>query len=159
MKDATPPATQRRLLDLLLAAINGIVDALIPIIDTVDNNPNRPWLERTRLGDRFWAIIRELFALTTRIEPESLPEHPTFPPIRPHTLRPNRAPAQRARFPTATLSPRQLAKRLAALLYQLLCLAAEANAAVTPEFNRLATQLRTIAGCDARPPQTWETTG
>ena len=162
MKPSPSPTTLDRLeglLATLLAAINGLVDALLPIIESVDNNPHRPWVERTRLGDRFWTIIRQLFALTARTAPESLAENPTFPPI------PPRAPSQkcvktlRAKHPTATLSPRQLAKRLAVLLHALLCLAAEANAALTPAFHHHAAQLRVIAGCNALPPQTWETTG
>ena len=161
---AIPSALQARphesLLARMIAAIYGIIDALVPVIETIENTQTRPWVERTRFGDRFWAIIRELIALTIRIEPESLAENPTFPPLRPRAPRPAPAnPRPRARFPKTTLSPRQLAKRLATLLHKLICLAAEAQAALTPDFHHQATQLRTLAGCDRLPPQSWETSG
>jgi len=163
MHDANPPAMQAplqdNLLDLLLAAIYCIVGSLEPVIHTIATTPGRPWVERIRIGHRFWAIIRDLLALTTRIKPESLSENPIFPELRPRAPRPDRARAPRPRYPTATLSPRQLALRLAALLHQLLCLAAEAGAALTATFQHNANIIRAIAGCDRLPPQTWERTG
>ena len=142
MTNATPPATQDRFLDLLLAAIYAIVGALEPVIMTIAHTPDRPWVERIRIGNRFWAIIRELLALTLRIKPEILSTNPVFPPTRP-----------------LDLTPRQLAKRLAFLLHQLECLAAEANAALTTAFHHHANIIRAIAGCDCLPPQTWERAG
>jgi len=158
-------APQENLLARLIAAIYAIVDALVPVIETIENTPNRPWVERMRFGDRFWAIFRELFALTNRIEPEILSTNPTFPPLRPRApgsctkgrARPARAP--RPLYSTTPISSRNLAKRLAALLHQLLCLAAEAGATLTTEFHHHAAQARAIAGCHALPPQTWERAG
>ncbi len=161
MKLATPSALQHGLLASLLAAIYAMADALAPVMHTIARTPNRPWVERTRYTARFWAIIREFLALTARIQPESISENPSFPPLRPSAPRPAPATTRpRARFPKSTLSSRQLAKRLAALLHKLICLAAEANTALTPEFHHLATELRLISGCDRLPNlQPWETTG
>ena len=158
MTNATPPATQDRFLDLLLAAIYAIVGALEPVILTIAHTPDRPWVERIRIGNRFWAIIRELLALTLRIKPEILSTNPVFPPTRPCTPRPGR-PARIRNTRPLDLTPRQLAKRLAFLLHQLECLAAEANAALTTAFHHHANIIRAIAGCDCLPPQTWERAG
>jgi len=158
MKDATPPAMQDRLLASLMAAIYGIMDALLPIIETIENTQTRPWAERTRFGDRFWAIIRELLALTIRIKPEILSTNPIFPQNRPCAPRPGR-PARIRNTRPLDLTPRQLAKRLAALLHQLACLAAEAGAALTANFHHHANFAQAIAGCHALPPQTWERAG
>ena len=164
MANTTPPAAQahlqNRLLNLLLAAIYGMDDTLFPTLQTIAHTPNRPWVERTRFTNRFWAIIRELIALTTRIKPENLTTNPIFPTPRPRAPRPtDPAPRIRAPFATAPLSPLQLAKRLAALLHQLECLAAEVGLALTATFHQQANLIRAIAGCDLLPPQTWERTG
>ena len=159
MANTTPPELRNRLLDLLLAAIYGMADTLFPTLQTIAHTPNRPWVERTRFTNRFWAIIRELIALTTRIKPEILTTTPAFPILRPPPRPARTTPQLRAPIAKAPLSTRQLAKRLAALLHQLECLAAEVGLALTATFHQQANLIRAIAGCDLLPPQTWERAG
>jgi hypothetical protein len=168
MTNQAPPATrphlQARLLARLIGAIYGITEALVPIVQAVTSKPVHPWQERMRYSNRFWAIIRELLALTIRIQPGTLSDNPVFPPIRPRKPRPA-APAPTREVPplpqspftppayhSAPITPRKLAQRLALLLHQLECLAAEAGAALTAPFHRHAALARTIAGCTVCPP-------
>lgn len=159
---------QARLLARLIAAIYGITETLIPIVQAIATKPGRPWQQRTRLQARFWVIIRALLALPLRIEPGILSNNPTFAPPRPKTLLtpaqspPTPKPTAHPRTTPPGMTPRQLAQRLLILLVQLERLAIEAGIALTAPLHRHAAQARAIAGCNALPPQpqsSWESTG
>ena len=168
---AAPAPWQARLLARLVAAIYGITETLIPIVQAIATTPGRPWQQRTRLQARFWTIIRAFIALPLRIQPGTLSANPVFAPPRPKT-RTNPAQAPAAPKPTTPprprspgMTPRQLAQRLAFLLLQLERLAMEAGTTLTAAYHHHAARARTIAGCHALPSQslspqtTWERSG
>ena len=162
----TNPTTQRRLTALLIGAIYGIANGLLPIIDAIAAQPTRPWHQRASLAARFSAILQQLLALTARIRPATLSRNPSFPT--PPTLRPAARPATanpiipRPPAPARLLSARQLAKRLASLLHQLQQLAAEIGETLPTAIHRHIARARIVAGCNALPTRahpSWETAG
>ena len=160
-----PTPTQHRLLAQLVAAIYAMVDAIRPVIQTLERQPTRPWQQRASLSARFYAILRDLLALTTRIDPASLSPNPVFPAAHPRTTPPSRTgtPARKRPHPASVppLSARRLAQRLANLVRQLMALAAEAGIALPDRLRRHAARAGAIAGCHALPASriTWESTG
>ena len=166
------PTTQRRLMALLTGAIYAIANGLFPMIDTIMQQPTRPWLQRANYANRFSRIMQQLLALTARIRPETLSRNPTFPtpPGRPAQPAPA-APQPKQPAPIRPLGPLrparlfsalQVARRLALLLRQLEKLAAEIGAALPPTIRRNITRARTLAGCHALPRlahPTWERAG
>ena len=167
----TNPTTQRRLMALLTGAIYAIANGLFPIIDTVMQQPTRPWLQRANYANRFSRIMQQLLALTARIRPETLSRNPTFapppePPAKPPAAAQPKQPAPIRPLgplrPARLFSALQVARRLALLLRQLEKLAAEIGAALPPTIRRNITRARTLAGCHALPRlahPTWERAG
>ena len=159
------PTTRNRLTALLIGAIYRIANALFPLIDTIVQQPTRPWIQRKRYADRFSHIIQQLLSLTARIRPQSIRRNPTFPQTtQPPALAPTQSPrptTPRPQAPARLLSARQFATRLAILLRQLEQLAAEIGAALPQTILRNVARARTIAGCDALPPKikSWERAG
>ena len=173
----TNPTTQRRLMALLTGALYAIANALFPVVNTVMQQPTRPWLQRANYADRFSRIIQKLIALAARIRPETLSRNPTFQtnPQQPARPTPAALPKQPGPLrplaplrPARPLSPLQFAQRLAKLLRQLEQLAAELRTALPATILRNAARARAIAGCHALPSpadptatpnRTWERAG
>ena len=177
MTTATP-TTQRRLMALLTGAIYAIANSLFPLIDTVMQQTDRPWVKRALYADRFSRIIMHLLGLSARIRQNSLSRSPTFDttPQPPPTATKTAAAKQPATIrapgslraaplrPASLLSPLQFARRLAILLRQLEKLVAEIGAALPANIHRNIARARTIAGCHTlplptNPHQTWERAG
>ena len=165
----TPP--QPRLIARLVAAIYGIAATLRPVIDAIARHPGGnhgpSWDHRARLAARFSTVLQNLLALTAQIGPATLaprpapkprltPGKPTTP--RQPSIRP--APPRAPHLSASHLSARQLARRLAALLAQLVALAAEAGAILPAALRRHAARARRLAGCPTLPPHlTWKRAG
>ena len=177
----TNPITQRRLMALLTGAIYAIANGLFPMIDTIMQQPSRPWLQRANYANRFSRIIQQLLALTARIRPETLSRNPTFATLPGRTAQPSPAAPQaqqqpapirplgplrplRPLGPARLLSALQVARRIAILLRQLEQLVAEIGAALPGTIRRNVARARTLAGCNVLPSQlmphkSWERAG